>query len=1369
MDDLVCNSCQHLSKNYRSFALHRNSCSGYKASTVRHEKVLQGTSSHRERVKKARIAVSRNKLGTNSTSALAQTVQTSDLSTSSLSAVDTDKEQDVAMNQVVDSAFDEPWQPNQSNPIEVSNGLENAEEDLKTMFIPPPTARGRERRFPRRFQDFLPNSTTVLPHMPPRPPPNAMLSNATIFNPPPETEPQNDALNPIPPLEHVTTRPNSFGMYRVYPMRPTCEVNESEDLHHLCDSIPGLATNESVTSSSTSTPTPWWKSLKRPEFITNPYAPLQNSTIYGLVNWTLTGGLTKSIAELGRLIKNVLLKDTFNQDHLRDFSPQAILCQLDSVDESVSPFAAEYGWKTSSVHIPMPCEGVEQAEESAPLLEVPNVRHRTLLEAITTAFRQDSAQEFHYTPFQQFWKRTPESQPERVITELYNSDAFYGEHISLMKQRPTREGPQLEIAIAAIMLWSDSTHLASFGNASLWPIYLYFGNLSKYTRAKPSSFSAHHIAYIPSLPKNLQDIYSKAFSTTASAETITHLKRELMHAIWSLLLDKDFIEAYEHGIVMQCADGVWRLVFPRFFTYSADYPEKVLLANIRFLGQCPCPRCKIKKEVIPALGTHVDSQRRTGRNVREDTTRRQDYVNIARRWIFNHGKGIKGADVEGLLKDESLVPTRNAFSTQLAKFGFNYFSMFVPDLLHEFELGVWKHTFTHLIRIYYSTGEDLIPTLNKRYRTTPTFGEATIWRFSSNPAAMTKLAARDFEDVLQCAMPVMEGLLSTATHNKAIQDLLFTLCTWHALAKLRLHTESTLSALKFVTRELGYALRHFVTKICIHYDASELPREEAARKRRKITTDLRKKGSGGTAPSRARATSKQKDKQPSSNSADASKSTKVLNLFTYKLHALGDYVEAIWKYGTSDGFSTQVGELEHKVVKRYYAHTNKNSSFQQQISTHQRRQGVLHGITKRVEEYEASIHRNQASSLSSSRAPSTHAVHPSSSQPTSIIADPSSIPTIHPQKPVEAEPLPPTLPEQHHHIGNTKRFKLNLFQWVNENKEDEAFALDFIQELKDHILSRIMDDSRTTFTNYERDNLEFVNDYIYQHRIFRVNFTTYDLRRSQDTINPYTTHSDIMMLSKVSSHNDAPTTSHPFSYARVLRILDAEITYYDPLSPSSTPIEKRVQFLWVRWFEVENSFASGWEHKRQHRLKFVPSDRPQDAFGFVDPANVIRAVHLIPAYSHGTTDAYLGSSIARNEEHQRNIEDDEDYRYHYVNMFVDRDMFMRFMGGGIGHKATNPYTTSLLPAFLQSSAQQSAPADPADNEGEDVVLEGIPVPGNIGEEEDPEADDTEDPDAPDDPGHANAGDSCGVEGQASMVMSIESLDMMVIDEGYGAF
>ena len=47
-----------------------------------------------------------------------------------------------------------------------------------------------------------------------------------------------------------------------------------------------------------------------------------------------------------------------------------------------------------------------------------------------------------------------------------------------------------------------------------------------------------------------------------------------MQQIWLLLLDKDFMDAYTNGILVRCADGVLRRIFPRIFVYCADYPEK---------------------------------------------------------------------------------------------------------------------------------------------------------------------------------------------------------------------------------------------------------------------------------------------------------------------------------------------------------------------------------------------------------------------------------------------------------------------------------------------------------------------------------------------------------------------------------------------------------------------------------------------------------------------------------------------------------------------------------------------------------------------------------------------------------------------------
>ena len=113
---------------------------------------------------------------------------------------------------------------------------------------------------------------------------------------------------------------------------------------------------------------------------------------------------------------------------------------------------------------------------------------------------------------------------------------------------------------------------------------------------------------------------------------------------------------------------------------------------------------------------------------------------------------------------------------------------------------------------------------------------------------MKKLAGRDFEDLLQvrpayylicvlnkaqqCAIPVFEGLLGDE-YDKCLRILLFELATWHALAKLRLHTETTIVSLEHSTRRLGQAIRRFESEVCSKFVAFALPSEDAPRGRKK--------------------------------------------------------------------------------------------------------------------------------------------------------------------------------------------------------------------------------------------------------------------------------------------------------------------------------------------------------------------------------------------------------------------------------------------------------------------------------------------------------------------------------------------------------
>lgn len=44
----------------------------------------------------------------------------------------------------------------------------------------------------------------------------------------------------------------------------------------------------------------------------------------------------------------------------------------------------------------------------------------------------------------------------------------------------------------------------------------------------------------------------------------------------------------------------------------------------------------------------------------------------------------------------------------------NVYDLFVPDLMHEFELGVWKGTFNHLLRLLAAQGAAAVQEFNRR-------------------------------------------------------------------------------------------------------------------------------------------------------------------------------------------------------------------------------------------------------------------------------------------------------------------------------------------------------------------------------------------------------------------------------------------------------------------------------------------------------------------------------------------------------------------------------------------------------------------------------------------------------------------------------
>ncbi|KAI9456726.1 hypothetical protein HD554DRAFT_2177981 [Boletus coccyginus] len=160
-------------------------------------------------------------------------------------------------------------------------------------------------------------------------------------------------------------------------------------------------------------------------------------------------------------------------------------------------------------------------------------------------------------------------------------------------------------------------------------------------------------------------------------------------------------------------------------------------------------------------------------------------------------------------------------------------------------------------------------------------------------------------------------------------------------------------------------------------------------------------------------------------------------MHTYKFHALGDYVSTIKAFGTTDSYMTQVGELSHRLIKKFYGLTSKRD-IGKQLARQERR--LTH------------VRRQQQASDSLSEFDNLE------------ISDMDSIPELH-----------------HvltHSPNNTIDLRMLLCNLRAQG--DPAIKGDFISKLKDHILSRLYqydyDGDERGFTAAQCGQLFFIDN-----------------------------------------------------------------------------------------------------------------------------------------------------------------------------------------------------------------------------------------------------------------------------------------------------
>ncbi|KIJ47639.1 hypothetical protein M422DRAFT_163781, partial [Sphaerobolus stellatus SS14] len=239
----------------------------------------------------------------------------------------------------------------------------------------------------------------------------------------------------------------------------------------------------------------------------------------------------------------------------------------------------------------------------------------------------------------------------------------------------------------------------------------------------------------------------------------------------------------------------------------------------------------------------------------------------------------------------------------------------------------------------------------------------------------------------------------------------------------------------------------------------------------------------------------------------------------------------------------------------------------------------------------------------------------------------------------EIEELPHNDPKARYIISSSTKHPVQIGPWLAANKDDIATE-GFYDMMKDHLYARLSnlatEDDEIKITQVQRDEVLILRCVLYKHQTCRINFTTYDMQRSQDTINPCTSHCDILLHARDDPSNPG---YHPYWYARVTGI------YHCLARLRSQPDFQEIHFLWIRWLgRSDVKVRAAVNPNFLDQVGFVTIEDETDMFGFINPANVIRACHLIPAFHYGEADLLIPHSVGRNTK-----ESDMDYVHYYVN------------------------------------------------------------------------------------------------------------------------
>jgi hypothetical protein len=627
--------------------------------------------------------------------------------------------------------------------------------------------------------------------------------------------------------------------------------------------------------------------------IEDPWRPFRTLDDFKLAKWFITSKVSRS--QIDRYFNNGLAASStpcFKSAY-----------KLDQYIHALDPYRDLLVWN----------EGTFERDCSSTTFFYRDIVHCVEYLLAQTAYQNDMV----YGPV-----REHNGNGERMYSEMHTADwwwdtqvrdsRFYHvlnltSHILNDFQKTLPEGATL----VPIIGMSDQTHLTNFsGDKKAWPVYLTIGNILSRTRNCPSKMAIMLIALLPVPSK-----FASSQSKVRNAQRMTN--SEVLESVFSLIFEP--LEAITKlGKEMNCADGKVRQCFPVLAAWIADHAENETLHGLKRMS---CPKCEAPLE---RLGTDAEEI--------YPTRDYQKYARITQKYFVT--------------EDEELAASLSAVGVKMERNVFTGLSrvtaglLFKPDILHNVYLGLFKHLMQWL--------EDFL----KKHGRQAIFDD--IWK-SLPPYPGFYVPKKAYSEVIQWQGKEMRnlgrgilGVLASALRHPtpAQQDpfrnallCVRALVDFSLLAQYQSHTPDTLGYMERYLRDF-----HHHKHVFQEFRTSKKTRMGAAANDQQLRFEFERqmKDAGRVSAAKRRRILAANRAQRTEEHEEYLRSQSHFNFI--KIHLLVHYSSHVREFGNIPMYSTDVGELAHKVqIKEGYRSSNKIDALRQILAYY----GRIHAFSMR--------------------------------------------------------------------------------------------------------------------------------------------------------------------------------------------------------------------------------------------------------------------------------------------------------------------------------------------------------------------------------------------------------------------------------------